>query len=109
MAPGRAADEGDEERIMDDGLYQLIMNRQSDRLDDQRSTLGEPPRPRSCSALPPIEVPEDVTSIVLKMAATRYESQRAFLQQSTGAADDSDGNTPRCRSANAGGLKQLAP
>lgn len=62
-----------------DHLYNLIMTRQADRLDDQRSELGG--RPRSCSALP-MELPDDVTDLVIAMQAGRYESQRAHLKVS---------------------------
>lgn len=81
---------------VDTSLYELIMNRQSDRLDDQRSDLGAPPRPRSCSALPTVELPDEVAEIVLRQAAGRLESQRATLKQSTDVVVEP--LEPRCQS-----------
>lgn len=64
----------------EDRLYDLIITKQSDRLDDQRSELGGRP-PQPCSTLP-IELPDDVTELIVAMQAGRYESQRAYLKVS---------------------------
>ncbi|KAI6192178.1 G-protein-signaling modulator 1 [Aphelenchoides bicaudatus] len=86
-----------------DQLYNLIMTRQADRLDDQRSELGG--RPRSCSALP-MELPDDVTDLVIAMNAGRYESQRACLKppcssdsQLNMGQDANDNSPKRCVSS----------
>ncbi|KAE9555057.1 hypothetical protein FO519_001718 [Halicephalobus sp. NKZ332] len=58
-----------EEREVDEKLYELIMQCQSDRIEEQRSALG---------GTSPVE--KDVTNIVMKMAAGRIEEQRADLK-----------------------------
>uniref|UniRef100_A0AC34RJQ1 Uncharacterized protein n=1 Tax=Panagrolaimus sp. JU765 TaxID=591449 RepID=A0AC34RJQ1_9BILA len=61
-----------EEKQVDEKLYELIMQCQSDRIEEQRSALGGP------SA-----VEKDVTEIVMRMAAGRMEEQRAEMKSPT--------------------------
>lgn len=73
---------GGQSEVNEDHLYDLIMSRQADRLDDQRSELGG--RPKSCSAIP-MDLPDldDVSELVIAMQAGRYEGQRAHLKVKT--------------------------
>lgn len=69
------AKEGETEELLDDRLYDLIMESQADRLDDQRSTLG------GRKAEFPETIPEDdVSELVLRMQAGRLDEQRATLK-----------------------------
>ncbi|KAI6230340.1 TPR-REGION domain-containing protein [Aphelenchoides fujianensis] len=74
-----------QETFNEDHLYDMIMSRQSDRLDDQRSELGG--RPQSCSALP-ADLPDDMADLVIQMQAGRYECQRAHLKPPRTADSD---------------------
>lgn len=60
-----------EEQLVDEKLYDLIMQFQSDRIEEQRSALGG----GKDAALE-----EDIKTIVLKMQAGRIEGQRADLK-----------------------------
>lgn len=82
---------------MSERLYDIIMERQCNRLDDQRSELGG--RPRSCSDLH--ELPKELADLVTK-SAKRYEDQRAYLKPHRASASDirtSDTPPARCASA----------
>lgn len=57
-------------------LYDLIMRCQGDRIEEQRSALGDSNNP----------IEEDIKNIVLKMQAGRIEAQRADLKSPTSKA-----------------------
>ncbi|CAD5215251.1 unnamed protein product [Bursaphelenchus xylophilus] len=86
---------------MSERLYEIIMERQSHRLDDQRSELGG--RPKSCSDLP--ELPHDMSELVITMSSRRLEDQRASLNplKLSDSNLNSTGDNPpvRCASASA--------
>ncbi|CAD5210013.1 unnamed protein product [Bursaphelenchus okinawaensis] len=86
---------------MSERLYEIIMERQSHRLDDQRSELGG--RPKSCSDLP--ELPNDMSELVIAMSSRRMEDQRASLKPlrlSDSNLTSNDESAPvRCASASA--------
>uniref|UniRef100_A0A914Y9H9 Uncharacterized protein n=1 Tax=Panagrolaimus superbus TaxID=310955 RepID=A0A914Y9H9_9BILA len=58
-----------EEQLVDEKLYDLIMQCQGDRIEEQRSALGGKDN-----------IEEDIKAIVLKMQAGRIEGQRADLK-----------------------------
>jgi tetratricopeptide (TPR) repeat protein len=71
-----------EEQLMDEKLYDLIMEFQGDRIEEQRSALGGKDGTNS--------IEDDIKNIVLKMQAGRIEAQRADLKSSSTKSSTSD-------------------
>lgn len=95
-----SSEKNDPTNTMSDRLYEAIMERQSHRLDDQRSELGG--RPRSCSDLPEC-LPNEVSELIITLSSGRIDSQRASLKPLRSESDlraAADG-PPRCASASA--------
>ncbi|KAH7728139.1 G-protein signaling modulator [Aphelenchoides avenae] len=69
------AKEGETEDLLDERLYDLILESQADRLDDQRSTLGG-----RKDEFPETIPEDDVSELVLRMQAGRLDEQRATFK-----------------------------
>ncbi|GMT03730.1 hypothetical protein PENTCL1PPCAC_25904, partial [Pristionchus entomophagus] len=88
----RCAMEGGDGAEIDDHLYELVLNAQRGRIDDQRSELGGRRASESVAqdvarAVRPMTIPEDdITDLVQRMQAGRMNEQRAVLPPSPSAA-----------------------
>jgi G-protein signaling modulator 2 len=71
-----------EEQLVDEKLYDLIMQCQGDRIEEQRSALGGKDN-----------IEEDIKAIVLKMQAGRIEGQRADLKSPTSKSPSNEAVT----------------
>ncbi|GMT33722.1 hypothetical protein PFISCL1PPCAC_25019, partial [Pristionchus fissidentatus] len=84
----RSAMEGSAE--IDDHLYELVINAQKGRIEDQRSELGGRRASESVAqdaARRPMTIPEDdISELVARMQAGRMDEQRAVLPPSPKAA-----------------------
>ncbi|GMR33095.1 hypothetical protein PMAYCL1PPCAC_03290 [Pristionchus mayeri] len=83
--------EGDKDAAeIDDHLYELVLNAQRGRIDDQRSELGGRRASESAAqdmARRPMTIPEDdISELVARMQAGRMDEQRAELPPSPSAA-----------------------
>lgn len=80
------------EAEIDDHLYELVLNAQRGRIDDQRSELGGRRASESVAqdvarAARPMTIPEDdISELVARMQAGRMDEQRAVLPPSPAAA-----------------------
>jgi hypothetical protein len=74
-----------DEHLVDEKLYDLIMQCQGDRIEEQRSALGGKDGERS--------IEDDIKNIVLKMQAGRIEAQRADLKSPSSKSSDTNSAT----------------
>src|SRR5687767_3112627 len=68
---------GSRESLIDERLYNLILEYQSNRIEDQRSTLGGGTPESNTAAGKPTMPVDDITEIVNRQQIGRIDSQRA--------------------------------